>query len=173
MIILEKDNSQVLKRQIQIPKKMQQQLQALRTMYDKYLDTTEGGKILKQNTDDKIYNNKSNKDKNGQAKTQHSIPVSVAKERLKMQRKKPTNSLEYTLCGGQEMEQLLDKGIKRARAKTSVSQVPKVPKLATPNKVETDEIKPMEVNGGTVTIQVESKDVFITQEQLNRLSQIL
>ena len=153
MIILEADKEKTLKRRIPIPQKMEQRLQALRKLYEPYIDTTEGGKVLKQNTDEKVYNNKSDDTKNGENRSSHDIPVSVAKERLKMQRKQPTNSLEYLLYGGSEMERLLDKGIKQARARNTVVQVPQVSKVDKgQTKITTKDTKPIEVNGGSVTI---------------------
>ena len=161
MAIIFEDSKEVRSKSIPIPTNTQQIFKALAQVYEPYLDTVEGGKVLKSYASDKTYNKKKpgSDNVNGKKDAGNSVSIDVAKMRLSRQNKFSPNSIQYQLYGGQIANNLLRNGIKQARA---VEKVPKVkppkPTAVKPPNAKEPEIKPIEMPKGQVAIKESIED---------------
>lgn len=144
MALIIEDSEKVTQKSIEIPKKAQETFKAMEKVYEPYLDTVEGGHVMKSYASDRQYNKKSseNSDGNGEKKTAPSISVDVAKMRLSRQNKFPENSIQYQLYGGKLAHDILKKGVESARKVQPVDAVkPPKPNSVEPPKLDTKSIK--------------------------------
>lgn len=160
MALIFEDSKEVRSKSIPIPKNTTQVFKAIAQVMEPYLDTVEGGKVLKSYASDKTYNKKgkgANK-ANGKENSDKRISIDVAKMRLSRQNKFSPNSVQYQLYGGQTAHNLLKKGIEQARAVSKVPAVkPPKPTAVDVKPPKTKELKPIETPNGQVTIK-ESSD---------------
>ena len=160
MFLLKEESKEVTSKRVYIPKNAQNVFKAMSYIYEPYLDTAEGGKIMKSYASDKAYNLKGDEtsNTNGQANAQ-SISVDVAKMRLSRQNQLDKDSVEYQLYGGDLAHNILKKGVESARAVKTVDKV-KPPKptsdAAKPSKVD---IPTIDKANGQITLKLhESAD---------------
>lgn len=161
MALIFEDSDKVRSKSIPIPKNTKQVFKALAQIYEPYLDTVEGGKVLKSYASDKTYNKKKEGENksNDKKDSDNRVSIDVAKMRLSRQNKFSPNSIQYQLYGGQIANNLLRKGIQQARAVSKVPNVepPKPTAVKVPNAKE-PEIKPIEMPKGQVAIKESIED---------------
>lgn len=153
MFILNEDSKEVTNKRVYIPKNAQKVFQAMAQIYEPYLDTAEGGKVMKSYASQKAYNLKGNKNSFANGKeTTPSISVDVAKMRLSRQNELNKNSIEYELYGGDLAHNILKKGVETARAVKANDKV-KPPK-PTSNSVKPKKVEPVTIDKPTGTVVV-------------------
>lgn len=156
-LIIREDREEVSKRQIQIPQNMKKVFKAMNDLYKNYVDTVQGGRVLKRLARDKKegpYDNASG----------DTISVNNAKVILHRQNKFSPNTIQYQLYGGEPLHQLLKKGVEKARKQEKVSPV-KPPKPASAKKPSNvNNIKPASVSECRRKISISEEQVLILKE---------
>lgn len=160
-LFINEDRQELNKKQIVIPRTIQDHLQKTRAMYQGY-EKNKGFKRLKKYTEGNPYNDRS-KGKKTHGDGVKSISFSDAKRTLSdMVNTTDKNKLSYTLNGGQKMEQFLDNAIKNSRGVGKVKQVKPVPKLNKPApNVKSPKSKEIKVSNGNVRLEARQ---FIKEE---------
>lgn len=166
MAIIFEDSAKVTKKQIPIPQHAKKVFQAMKKIYEPYLDKNiPGSKILKSLGSDKKYNKKgANAQTNGKEIKQDSVNVNDAKVRLHRMNKLPKNSIQYQLNGGELAANIYRKGIERARGTKEVEAV-KPPKPTSnaelkPSVTKSEEIK---APSGKITYTVTAENRVIKE----------
>jgi len=157
MALILEDSQEVTKKSIQIPKNAKEIFKAMAQVYEPYLDTVEGGKILKSYSKDKTYNKKGtgNEKVNGKKDAPSSVGVDVAKMRLSRQNKFAPNTIQYQLYGGELANNILRKGIETARTTQTVDKVkPPKPTSAADIKPTKPEVKTIDTPNGQISYKV-------------------
>lgn len=173
MLIIE-DKKEVGKKRIPIPRKAKETFKAMASLYDKYIDTVEGGKVLKSYASDKQYNKKGvNNVKNNGEKNDNGITVDQAKMRLHRQDKFSPNDIRYQLYGGELAKNILKSGISKARAVEKNKEVKPVKPTtnAKPSKPQPkdDSVKTPK---GSVRVEMEAREpktIYINESQAVRM----
>ena len=160
MALIFEDSQEVRQKSIKIPKNTTQIFKALAQAFEPYLDTVEGGKVLKSYASDKKYNQKKpgSDDINGEKDSTNTVPVDVAKMRLSRQNKFSPDSIQYQMYGGQVAHNLLKKGIESARAQEKVPTVKPPKPTVVDTKPDKPEVKPIDTPKGQITIKESEED---------------
>lgn len=167
MALIFEDSQEVMQKSIKIPKNTTQIFKALAQAFEPYLDTVEGGKVLKSYASDKKYNQKKpgSDDINGEKDSTNTVPVDVAKMRLSRQNKFSPDSIQYQMYGGQVAHNLLKKGIESARAQEKVPTVEPPKPTVVDTKPDKPEVKPIQTPKGQVTFKESINESYYDDEE--------
>ena len=143
---------------ISIPKKAKETFQAMKNVYEPYLDKVDGGKVLKSLASDTAYNKKGSTSNSNGKGTNNSVSVEDAKKRLERQGKFAPNTVQYQLYGGELAHNIMKKGIEQSRRVQAVDKVE-------PPKPTTNTVKP-----SSGKIENKGKKIYVSESQLIMLS---
>ena len=168
------DSQKVANKGIEIPSNAKKVFKAMEKSYEPYLDTVQGGHVLKRLARTPKNDKKAKTEKEKQDRSK--LSVDNAKVILHRQSKFSPNSIQYQLYGGELGRNILKKGTERARGVNKVDAV-KPPKPTTnaqlkPQKPSSKDISTP--NGGKIRqiktenrIIKESGDYHIFYDYLN------
>ena len=158
MALFIEDTEKVTSKQIPIPKKAKETFQAMKNVYEPYLDKVDGGKVLKSLASDTAYNKKGSTSNSNGKGTNNSVSVEDAKKRLERQGKFAPNTVQYQLYGGELAHNIMKKGIEQSRRVQAVDKVE-------PPKPTTNTVKP-----SSGKIENKGKKIYVSESQLIMLS---
>ena len=173
MLVIE-DKKEVGKKKIPIPRKAKETFKAMASLYGKYLDDVEGGKVLKSYASDKQYNKKGINNTKGNGDTNNNgITVDQAKMRIHRQGKFSPKDIRYKLYGGELARNILKRGIEKARAVEKNKQVkPVKPTTNAKPSIPKPKDNSIKTPNGNVRVEMEAREpktIYINESQAIRM----